>query len=306
MGLAALSAQGRALTELTLKSRFSHFLEKITDEPEAFRAAMRRYRVILSGGAALHFLDTKADWTPGDYDFFCSDEGFEPFCDFIQSRLAGSTVLSVEKQAFYTPDPTSYMGMFNRGPGQESSRGIKERRVFTTNRGKFDVLRAASFSPLLPIVHFHSTLVMNVISADAFCIPYPWLFLKGSLVPLPHSSSTRDRAALEKYVKERQYHLCNSMHGFWDPREDFECMPHGHCARDIRYFNDEHCLTFRWDHKTGGGGTGGTLADGGFQLRCNVCWVWGGGGCNGNSCAGFVDATAQPCLCTPSDMIVPS
>lgn len=306
MGLAALSSQGRALAELTLKARFVHFLEKITDEPETFRAAMRRYRVILSGGAAVRFLETKGDWTPGDFDFFCSDEGFEPFCDFVQSRLTGSTVLSVEKQAYYTPDPNSYVAMFSRGVGPDSSRGLKERRVITTNRGKFDILRAASFSPLFPIVYFHSTIVMSVLSADAFCIPYPWLFLKKSLVTLSSNPCGRDRTAVEKYVEERGYDAYETMHSFWTPLAGSECMPHGHCARDVRYFADEHCLTFSWDHKTGNGCVGGALAAAGFPFRCNICWVWGGSGCNGDLCTGEVDTTAQPFLSTPSDMIVSS
>ncbi|PSR87070.1 hypothetical protein PHLCEN_2v5256 [Hermanssonia centrifuga] len=272
VGLTLLSPHASAIAGEAMLNKFRSRLATVTDDVDAFLHAMRLSGACLSGGRALSIVDNKATFEGVDWDFYCPFEGFDAFCIFLVERLKGTTVeLGPLAQAHYV-----------------SMVGICGFRRISTERGVFDVMRSETATPLLPLPYFHSTLLVNYISADSLCVAYPLGLLSRNGVTQSRSLSEHATAGLAKY-RSRGYEF-HDVPWTWDPRKEGRCYEHGHCSRAVRYFGDEYCFTVKFPNRS----PPSVLPILGGKLTC--AWVWGGYGCGHADCLLHVPSIAHSLL----------
>lgn len=287
MGLAELSPHGRILVEIALRTAWEDCLRTITPEPSAMRSAMRRTGTVLSGSCALAFLDRGSTWAPTDFDFYCPAHTFEDFCTFIVAELGGTVTT-------HTATPVSTGRLTNSYDGANAAHDdaahdsylhrsttttIIERRVICVGSAVLDVLRSAAPTALLPIPAFHSTIVVNFVSADGFVVAYPWSLSKKSSILAARPLTRSDLTAVQKY-RGRGYTFFDHAREFCPEGSTAECASHGYCPHVVRHFGDTHCLAFTWE-KQGRCGILHLLFSG---MPVAACWVWGGRGCGNSTC----------------------
>ncbi|KAI0708642.1 hypothetical protein C8Q76DRAFT_597912, partial [Earliella scabrosa] len=124
---------------------------------------MRIKQVVGSGSAVLNILDVDRamGWSPGDLDLY------------TPLGVAGELVAYLIAAENYRLLPRTKDALPTSGedePQEEYTEGGK---------GAIDVIESATISALHPLAFFWSTLVMNFISADAYCIAYPEHMLAG-------------------------------------------------------------------------------------------------------------------------------
>ncbi|KAL6298177.1 hypothetical protein BKA93DRAFT_744658, partial [Sparassis latifolia] len=117
---------------------------------------------IISGSAALWFIHRQAGWFLHDIDLYVAFSLYE----FVINQLlvAFPHALVIIGRCF--------VGRYSTGPS------ICQVVQFITDRGRIDIVCSRTESPLFPISHFWSTLVMNFVSADTFGSAYPALTLR--------------------------------------------------------------------------------------------------------------------------------
>ena len=59
------------------QSRKATFFGRFTTNINIFRDVMQLTLTVLSGSAILALVRPSNDWTPGDYDFYCSNQGYK-------------------------------------------------------------------------------------------------------------------------------------------------------------------------------------------------------------------------------------
>lgn len=278
VGLAQLSPLGLTLATAALQQTWIAELGVVTDDVDAFLQIMRSTGACLSGGRCLSILDRTSTWQSNDWDFYCPREGFNAFCLFIIDRLHGVAI------------------DYKNGPpeGYHARSTVVEYRRISTPTAVIDIICSASCSALLPLTSFHSTLVMNVMSADMICIPYPWCLdaRRGIVQSAPIDLKTT--LAIDKY-KTRGYDFC-SVSQVWPNAQTDSCAPYGHCARAVRHYGDENCLTIRF-------------AAGPSQMRLggmlwSAAWIWGGHQCGNLECVLQVEHYAHTILVGSSALVL--
>ncbi|PSR75529.1 hypothetical protein PHLCEN_2v9094, partial [Hermanssonia centrifuga] len=265
VGLALFLPEGYRLATDVIAQSWSVELAGITNNVDDFLNAMRSTGTCLSGGKCLSMLDRHSDWQTSDWDFYCPREGFDAFCLFILDKLHGVTV-------------EHRVGSLE---GYGDITVACESRRITTPHAVFDIICSASSSALLPLTYFHSTLVMNFITADFLCIAYPWGLDARHGVIQTYASTTKSNAAIEKY-RGRGYVMYSSWKDLYVP-VDGNCTPHRHCPRAVRHFGDDDCLTIRF-HVPGYMKDNTPRQEDLTGMKWSVAWVWGGHECSNADC----------------------
>lgn len=228
-GLHDYSPAGRALARTTFLNRLEMVLRQITVHPHALRAVMRDTGTIITGSTPLSFFhDSDNHWMPHDIDFISPYDTFPQMRHFILHNLGGletyhRTLDSADTSAHYKENPA-----------------VCERSVFAVGGTIVDLLRSRTPTALSPIASFDLTLVMNYISADEFCIAYPWLLDSEATIIAPRRHSA---SRVEKY-RGRGYVVGSNLQ--WAEEHDAN-VSMGHCPRQLRYFGDEQCFYFAFD-----------------------------------------------------------
>lgn len=217
-----------------------HFVRNTTE----FRNILRSTRSIISGSVALAFIDNSlADWSSpncaGDLDIFCLREGFLPMVIYLMTNEGylpdtdHKKVIDDPNRDAYTPNPFIDTICYLK---KETELGI--RRV--------DIIACCSFvsAAYRPIVHFHSTVVMNWLSADSLVVLYPSLtFRRRGIIhrscsgPPPSNGPDRAHAALKKY-KNRGYTLQADAEMFY--LGPHRCTEVPYCAHTMRSSSDSN------------------------------------------------------------------
>ncbi len=279
IGLATFTPEGQRIALQFWQHIWRRELEQVTDNVDGFLQTMRVTGTCLSGGKCLSLLDRTSHWQSHDWDFYCPHEGFDNFCLYVIDQLGGSTIEHdcVETETYHDA-------------------GFCERRRMRTCAGVFDVLRSRSSSALLPIPHFHSTILVNFISADTFCIAYPWALhaREGVIQTRPLDSTTR--AAVDKYIA-RGYRMLESTNLACDRNVEAICRPRGHCARNVRYFGDINCITVNFGLASSSSAEIHQYAMA-PAFKWSVAWIWGGHQCSNRDCALKVDHCVHTILTT--------
>ncbi|TEB16196.1 hypothetical protein FA13DRAFT_1650826 [Coprinellus micaceus] len=149
---------------------------------------MRSTGAILSGSAALQVVSPSLSWKPSDLDFYC---GFNDVQDVIYCFAGESYEVSMAFDApydckkFYTyapasARPTNFEARFRSNSCIQKVYTLVHRESEIT----INVIQSRSPASAAPLAFFHSTLVMNFVSADGVVCAYPDLTLssQGMLV----------------------------------------------------------------------------------------------------------------------------
>lgn len=264
-----------------LLDRYNSLLSTFTEKPDDFRAAMKNTGTVLSGSRCLAFL-SNATWANNDdFDFYCSYQGFDAFVHYLIS------VLHAEREVHFAdsqPPPDPDDGEVTPPPNDFLAPGITERLILSTPHAIFDLKRSRSISSLTPIAHFHTTLLMNFLSADTLCVPYPCGIDDNAFV---HTSElTAAHPFLTRYTN-RGYNAFESSIDYFTDLYEPCCVPHGYCPKQPRYFGDMHCLTFR-------------LHTPQYvpveEQAWSAGWTFGGRKCGGDKCRFDADRRVHPAI----------
>jgi hypothetical protein len=149
---------------------------------------MRRYQTVLSGSAALRVVDA-AEWWPGDLDFYCPEHLLVEVIQWFR-RQGYKVVHSMDQP--YRARVFHNFGSGRRPPRPESSLSLEfkarysaescMKKVYTLKHKRhrhlsINIIQSRSRSALAPLAFFHSSLVMNFISAEGVFSAYPSLTL---------------------------------------------------------------------------------------------------------------------------------
>ena len=273
VGLASICTEGCQIAEQVLEHRWQTALSAMTEHDEVVaivRSAMRSFDAVLSGSRCVAIFDDKKAFTPGDWDWYVADYGYDLFVQFIKDHLDGTVI-------FQSSDYSAHAK--HAVPSFTQDSGITHRTRIRTPRGTHDVICSRTSSPLLPLALFHSSIVMNFFTADGFCIEYPDTFFARVSVKARRSMVTSDHHAFAKY-EQRGYTFIDIPPHFVASPVEGECS-RGYCPRTVRRFGDEFSLAFVFKHQKG---------DQASKLHpsypARVSWRRGGHGCGGDDCQG--------------------
>ncbi|GJE97115.1 hypothetical protein PsYK624_133260 [Phanerochaete sordida] len=270
IGLYRHSRLGRRIVQASFARRLETFFECFTDEPKVFREIMRSTVTVLSGSACVRFLRPTDDWEPGDFDFYCSYEGFPRFLAYVRGELGGRVVdhemVSLQDEIRGGP-PTAGRALV--------ARGVCDRIRIVLDGVLLDVHRSATETPLTAVAHYTNTLLTNYVSADVFCIAYPWTF--DDAVCIMTDESTPDSRMQEDRYTERGFKVVHAARSYWVDTMKYSCVPHGYCPRTERWFGDNGCILMRF---------GGREPDDGRLVdnRFTAMWINGGYPCQTDTC----------------------
>jgi hypothetical protein len=171
----------RRLAGRALKDQVNDLFRSSSLDPEATFQMMDNTDTVLSGSGPLKII-TQGDWHNNDLDFYTGKSSSDPVIQFFQQQgFQVVTIVDLE----YGPDltPSSQNGLSPANSVQERVGGnYCIDKVFTLEhsvlKNKLNLIESASESPLAPIAFFHSTLVMNFISADGVVCGYPLMTLR--------------------------------------------------------------------------------------------------------------------------------
>lgn len=202
---------------------------------------LRRSDTVISGSLALHFMlpASARTWTPRDMDLYTNSDGFHKIMALLILNgydLVEEFTGAQRARPLGAPPMTYEIGW-----------GIKRIVKMHKDTHSIDIIVSRTGSPILPIFHFHSTAVMNFISAYGFLSAYPKL--TSSLISIvnpvayPGTIPTpRIQSCLNKYT-DRGFtclHLQGPGCGF------VGCLRPG-CPEPIRSTRDNHCLFVPFD-----------------------------------------------------------
>ncbi|KAH7918703.1 hypothetical protein BV22DRAFT_1024126, partial [Leucogyrophana mollusca] len=129
--------------------------------PSDFISLMRTHGCAISGSVALYFFDPAGGWAPSDMDLYVP-------------RRRSKRVLRYLTAAGYAPlDRTHEVR-----PQYGTECGVANVVTLCNGTCTIDVIIAVMNAAIAPIFRFHSTTVMNYISADGFFCAYPTLTSK--------------------------------------------------------------------------------------------------------------------------------
>ncbi|GJF00046.1 hypothetical protein PsYK624_163230 [Phanerochaete sordida] len=195
IGLAAYSDSFSVIAESVLADRRDALFRSLTSDIDKLKVIMRQNGVLLSGSRCLRHLDDEHDFTPGDWDWYVPDHGYDSFVAYLVEELGAKLVAETEDYRSVGDITVSESAQ---------AHGISRIGRFTVGPTSHDVIRSRSGCAELPIVMFHSTTVMNYLSADRIDIAYPYTFFGGVGIKAARWRTSTDEFALLKY-RERGY-----------------------------------------------------------------------------------------------------
>ncbi|TDL13366.1 hypothetical protein BD410DRAFT_702549, partial [Rickenella mellea] len=179
--LSALSQSLRARVKFCYEADLESLLRHFVEQPGAFRDKLRSTNSIITGSAALAFVDPSlTDWSSphcvNDLDIFCLERYFIPMVIYLLTEEG------------YEPDPhctqpNTHMGEYTCNPSISSTICLKKKTKYGDRL--VDVVQCSDgvTSAFRPITCFHSTAVMNWLTADSITVTYPALtFSRKSII----------------------------------------------------------------------------------------------------------------------------
>jgi hypothetical protein len=266
----------------------SHFCA----DTNRFLGMLRTEHVCVSGSVVVHVLHgvsfkggatVESGWFPHDADVYVplpKEGGFQlAFVDYmIEVEGYHKTEPVVSAITPFTPD------------GYVSYMEVKE--VVRLRKGylKMDVILSASPFSLMPIMRFHSTLVMNCITGNGIWSAYPsrtcarqgicnpMVFTLDHIAPkLPPANV---RSAFRKYAR-RGFDIRMGPTSW--ANDDHVCTKHGSCPQTFRTVEDWGCMYVSLraiGEDTGLGSRKGSVSRDVSTEDAHVVWLLGGRACN--------------------------
>lgn len=261
---------------------------RYVDNVDEFIAVLRDTHSVVGGSACFPILMGSVLWRPHDFDLFCLKDGFETLCIYAVDKLGGKVVEHLDTEDFAQTYPL------------DCPPGVAERRRIQTKSAIFDIHCSTSLSASFPITQSFSTITMNSIGADNFCIAYPWTFAERIGVLRTTDIWSNYAILLDKYVG-RGYLFRDTLQEAINLPWFGDCASNGYCAKTRRYFGDNNCLSvsFNPSDELMGSVQSGRLASVGHEspgMTWTSAWVFGGEGCANMLCPVKCDSYAEPVL----------
>ncbi|KAJ3553735.1 hypothetical protein NM688_g3458 [Phlebia brevispora] len=228
-GLALLSDAGREVASTVLAARLHRLWEPHFTHPLRFHDLMVHTHAVLIGSTAIQFLQPSADWVPNNFDFCTPDDNYDAFCNHLVSEERATVLV---QNHFAQPHEASTV---------YASSGIKQLTTVRLPSGmNINIYRSPTISALHCIPSSIGTHLVNYIGAHTLSVAYPFSLDAREAYYEDHMPSTDIQAAKQKY--ERRGFLIRE-----PPTPcEYGCLRDGYCARALRFFGDEHCITIRF------------------------------------------------------------
>jgi hypothetical protein len=161
--LAATSRAHYVIVHRHIYHRLTTMLRPLFSNVQEFMAVLASTETVISGSQTLHFMmpPYNHSWAPADMDMYTSLKGYEELIKYMGHKGYKMISDGKQKQSDYTT---------GRGIG-----GIQFVTTMIRGDSRIDIIVSARISPIVPIFHFHSTVVTNFISAHGFFSAYPLL-----------------------------------------------------------------------------------------------------------------------------------
>ncbi|PVG03860.1 hypothetical protein CPB86DRAFT_308649 [Serendipita vermifera] len=208
-----------------ISSMVVRLLKNYVSDPGKLRGLMRHLGGIISGSSVLWLIDSQSDsWEPKDLDIYVPESMAQTMIDFL---------LQEGYKLIPAPEGQPWGGRYIE-PGHLASVS----RLSKGNR-KIGLMESLTKSSTRPIAVFHSTAVMNYITADSIVIMYPKLSFSRMMV----RNHRGDHASKwERKYKERMFHLFHA-------RDAYARFQHALCTKIRRYTADPLCLSISFGDK---------------------------------------------------------
>ncbi|PPQ65713.1 hypothetical protein CVT26_000331 [Gymnopilus dilepis] len=181
---------------------------------DTLKQEMDEASCIISGSAALYVLHPHS-FIPNDLDFYCP-ESSAPDIQYALFQRGYTDHEDQTRESHYPPPTIIAVHRYRK-------RGV---------RRSINLVVTRSENPLTAVVEFHSTLVMNAITADGILCLYPMLTLSGLGVITVDTPAAR--RCFEKY-RDRGFRFSNS---FWS----HNCGLSVYCRKTWRSIRGNHVL----------------------------------------------------------------
>jgi hypothetical protein len=187
------------------------------------RDAMRRIGAVISGSSVLWLVDSLKDsWEAGDLDLYVPRNATQAMIDFL-----------LQQGYQLVPEPE---GEPHGGPYIDLGHLASVTKLVKGDI-KIDLLESLSQSSVLPVTFFHSTAVMNYITADSISILYPKLTF--SRIAVRCNPDRRSVSSWERKYSRRLFHL------FSAPKV-YSTFQDVLCKQLTRNAEDNFCLSFNF------------------------------------------------------------
>ncbi|KAF6746513.1 hypothetical protein DFP72DRAFT_823059 [Ephemerocybe angulata] len=169
--LTAIASLVPTLARDTIHARLTSLLASQHLDPEGFLEKMAETNTVLSGSGALEII-LPGTCTPGDLDLYCPRDEGQTLSSYLEANSFNKyeySSTSIERR--------SEDGQSDDDEHYDSRNGIKSiiRLCHEAHGSKIHIIESLSLSPLVPLFFFHSTVVMNFVSATAAVCFYPEL-----------------------------------------------------------------------------------------------------------------------------------
>jgi hypothetical protein len=146
------------------RHRFTRTLNVYFSRPKAFRKLMRKLGAVISGSTALSIV-LGSHWQDQDLDIYIRKGSANPILRFLFGE-------GYKVRRLWSPDSD-----YPNAIGSQYIRRIIKltRRLQDGTQRNVDIVESSTDSAIQPITRFHSTAVMNYISADSIMVMYPKL-----------------------------------------------------------------------------------------------------------------------------------
>lgn len=245
-------------SKLMVDSFFLHYWEKalrnFVANVTAFRDMLRASRSVVSGSLALWFVSGgAASWSPNDCDIYCPNGEAESISLFL--RTHADYVADEKKPDFFRSEIRSLYDDSDDPRINPSINSVLHLRQYAGR--SIDIIESSSSSALEPLPRFWSTFLANYVSADTFCVSFPYTTLatRGCLT-LGDNVIAPVLRAMEKY-KDRGYLITDFTQNITPsiergyPLIAEGCDNNPYCPHVWRYFGDKWCLQYSFDEENG-------------------------------------------------------
>jgi len=260
----------RRLSQLYVLSRVYSLITRFGLNPEGILKLLKDNRSIISGSAALHALFTGANiapFDPKDIDFYIPHYRRDAVVEYFIEETEFDIIASYPRLAG-APYDSQYM---------------TEVIIMKSQDAIINIIISSTKNPMDPLFSFHSTCVMNAITAYGIWSAYPSLTLdfQNLINPLRSGNNTacsilRLKGCMEKY-RQRGFKDALTLSA-WKEHKLHECSTYPSCPHTERNTRDEGTLFFPFDSLK----VIKNRSRRGRRFR-TICWTLGGYMCDDSS-----------------------